>query len=169
MGKGKVIGITAALAGVAAASALLVHVNADERPQAKDGLLTPAPSGKPATAGGKGIIAGTLEPSLTYKKKNGVYVFTFTVKNQTERVQTITFTSGKKYDYILYRGKKKVKQFSEGKMFTQIYEERTLKQGEELSFQETFRGLKPGTYTLEWWLADKHWPTARAKVTFTVE
>ncbi|WP_031406708.1 BsuPI-related putative proteinase inhibitor [Geobacillus vulcani] len=169
MGKRKVIGIVAALAGMVAASALLVHVNADNRPQAKDHLLGPAPAGKPASAGGKGIIAGTLEPSLTYKKKNGVYVFTFTVKNQTERVQTVTFTSGKKYDYILYRDGKKVKQFSEGKMFTQIYEQRTLKQGEELSFQETFRGLKPGTYTLEWWLADKNWPNARAKVTFTVE
>ncbi|KDE45877.1 proteinase inhibitor [Geobacillus sp. CAMR12739] len=146
-----------------------MYTNGSDRPQAKDDLLGPAPAGKPAPAGGKGIIAGTLEPSLTYEKQNGAYVFTFTVKNQTERVQTITFTSGKKYDYILYRGKKKVKQFSEGKMFTQIYEERTLKQGEELSFQETFRGLKPGTYTLEWWLADKHWPTARAKATFTVE
>lgn len=169
MGKGKVIGIAAALAGVAAASALLVHVNADERPQAKDDLLAPAPSGKPAPAGGKGIIAGTLEPSLTYEKQNDAYVFTFTVKNQTERVQTVTFTSSKKYDYILYRDGQKVKQYSEGKMFAQIYEERTLKQGEELSFQETFRGLEPGTYTLEWWLADQNWPNARAKATFMVE
>ncbi|NNU83746.1 proteinase inhibitor [Geobacillus sp. BMUD] len=169
MGKRKAFGIAAALVGAAAASALFMYTNGGERPQAKDDLLGPAPAGKTEQAGRKGIIAGTLEPSLTYKKKNGVYVFTFTVKNQTERVQTVTFTSGKKYDYILYRDGKKVKQFSEGKMFAQIYEERTLKQGEELSFQETFRGLKPGTYTLEWWLADKNWPNARAKVTFTVE
>ncbi|MBB6283123.1 BsuPI-related putative proteinase inhibitor [Geobacillus subterraneus] len=169
MGKGKAIGIAAVLAGVAAASALFMYTNGSERPQAKDDLPGPAPAGKPAHADGKGIIAGTLEPSLTYKKENGAYVFTFTVKNQTERVQTVTFTSSKQYDYILYRDGKKVKQFSEGKMFAQIYEERTLKQGEELSFQETFRDLAPGTYTLEWWLADKNWPNARASVTFTVE
>ncbi|MEW5322175.1 BsuPI-related putative proteinase inhibitor [Geobacillus thermoleovorans] len=169
MGKGKTLGIIAALVGAAAASALFMYTNGSDRPQAKDDLLGPAPAGKPAQAGGKGIIAGTLEPSLRYEKENGAYVFTFTVKNQTERVQTVTFTSGKKYDYILYRDGQKVKQFSEGKMFTQIYEERTLKPGEELSFQETFRGLEPGEYALEWWLADRNWPNARAKVTFTVE
>ncbi|MGG1557860.1 MULTISPECIES: BsuPI-related putative proteinase inhibitor [Geobacillus] len=169
MGKGKMIGVAAVLAGVAAASALFMYNSGNERPQAKDDLLGPAPSGKPAPAGGKGIIAGTLEPSLTYEKQNGAYVFTFTVKNQTERVQTVTFTSSKKYDYVLYRDGQKMKQFSEGKMFAQIYEERPLKQGEELSFQETFRDLEPGTYTLEWWLADPNWPNARAKATFTVE
>ncbi|AGT33693.1 proteinase inhibitor [Geobacillus genomosp. 3] len=169
MGKGKMIGVAAVLAGMAAASALFMYSSGGERPQAKDDLLGPAPAGKPAPAGGKGIIAGTLEPSLTYETQNDAYVFTFTVKNQTERVQTVTFTSSKKYDYILYRDGQKVKQYSEGKMFAQIYEERTLKQGEELSFQETFRGLEPGTYTLEWWLADKNWPHARAKVTFTVQ
>lgn len=169
MGKGKMIGVAAVLAGVAAASALFMYNSGNERSQAKDDLLGPAPAGKPAPTGGKGIIAGTLEPSLTYEKQNDAYVFTFTVKNQTERVQTVTFTSSKKYDYILYRDGQKVKQYSEGKMFAQIYEERTLKQGEELSFQETFRGLEPGTYTLEWWLADQNWPNARAKVTFTVQ
>ncbi|RXS87324.1 BsuPI-related putative proteinase inhibitor [Geobacillus sp. PK12] len=169
MGNGKTIGIIAALVGAAAASALFMYTNSSDQPQAKDDLLGPAPAGKPAPAGGKGIIAGTLEPSLTYERQNDAYVFTFTVKNQTERVQTVTFTSSKKYDYVLYRDGQKVKQFSEGKMFAQIYEERTLKQGEELSFQETFRGLEPGTYTLEWWLADPNWPNARATATFTVE
>ncbi|ASS97985.1 MULTISPECIES: BsuPI-related putative proteinase inhibitor [Geobacillus] len=168
MGKRKMIGVAAVLAGVAA-SALFMYTIGSDQPQAKDDLLGPAPAGKPAPAGGKGIIAGTLEPSLTYEKQHDAYVFTFTVKNQTERVQTITFTSGKRYDYILYRNGKKVKQFSERKMFTQIYEQRTLKQGEELTFRETFRGLKPGTYTLDWWLADPNWPNARAKVTFTVQ
>ncbi|MGZ0087313.1 BsuPI-related putative proteinase inhibitor [Caldibacillus thermoamylovorans] len=169
MGKGKAFGIAAALVGAAAVSALFMYTNGGERSQAKDDLLGPAPADKAEQTGRKGIIAGTLEPSLTYEKENGAYVFTFTVKNQTERVQTVTFTSSQKYDYILYRDGQKVKQFSEGKMFAQIYEERTLKQGEELSFQETFRDLAPGTYTLEWWLADKNWPNARAKVTFTVE
>ncbi|WP_027408000.1 BsuPI-related putative proteinase inhibitor [Anoxybacteroides tepidamans] len=115
------------------------------------------------------IVAGTLQPSLTYQKQNKRYTFTFSVKNQTEREQKVTFTSGQKYDYILYRNGKKLKQFSEGKMFTQIYEERILKQGEELSFTETFPPLPKGQYTLTWWLADKNWPKAKATITFTVQ
>jgi hypothetical protein len=117
-----------------------------------------------------GIVAGTLQPSLTYEKKDdGHYVFTFTVKNQTEHEQKITFTSGQKYDYILYRDGKKVTQFSEGKVFIQIYQEHVLKQGEELAFTETIGPLPKGHYTIEWWLADRNWPNAKATLTFEVK
>jgi hypothetical protein len=117
-----------------------------------------------------GIVAGTLQPSLTYKKKDARhYVFTFTVKNQTEHEQKITFTSGQKYDYILYRDGKKVTQFSKGKMFIQIYQEYVLKQGEELSFTKTIGPLPKGHYTIEWWLADRNWPNAKATLTFEVK
>jgi hypothetical protein len=162
MGKGRTIGLAAIIAGAAAIS-MFFAFNNGERPKAKD----EAPHPKPQVD--KGIAFGTLEPSLTYEKKDGNYVVTFTVKNQTELVQTVTFTSGKKYDYILYRDGKKVKQFSEGKMFTQIYEERPLKQGEALVFTETFTDLPKGNYKLEWWLADKNWPNAKATIVFTVE
>jgi Intracellular proteinase inhibitor len=162
MGKGRMIGLAGIAVGVAAIG-MLFSYNGGERPKAKDETPQPNPQAE------QGIVAGTLEPSLTYEKKDGNYVVTFTVKNQTERVQTVTFTSGKKYDYILYRDGKKVKQFSEGKMFTQIYEERPLKQGEALVFTETFADLPKGNYKLEWWLADKNWPNAKATITFTVE
>jgi hypothetical protein len=162
MGKGRMIGLVGIAVGVAAVG-MLFSYNGGERPKAKD----EAPQPKPQVE--KRIVAGSLEPSLTYEKKDGTYVVTFTVKNQTERVQTVTFTSGKKYDYILYRDGKKIKQFSEGKLFTQIYEERPLKQGEALVFTETFADLPKGNYKLEWWLADKNWPHAKATITFTVE
>ncbi|BDG49086.1 hypothetical protein PspKH34_36470 [Parageobacillus sp. KH3-4] len=162
MGKGRTIGLVSMIAGAAAVSMLFTS-NSGEQPKAKDDASQTKPQAE------RGIIAGTLEPSLTYEKKGRNYVVTFTVKNQTERVQTVTFTSGKKYDYILYRDGKKVKQFSEGKLFTQIYEERLLKQGESLVFQETFSNLPKGKYKLEWWLADKNWPNAKAVITFTVD
>jgi Intracellular proteinase inhibitor len=162
MRKGQMIGLVGIAVGVTAIS-MLFSYNEGERPKAKD------EASRAKSQVERGMIAGALKPSLTYEKKDGNYVVTFTVKNQTERVQTVTFTSGKKYDYILYRNGKKVKQFSEGKFFTQIYEERQLKQGEELVFQETFADLPPGNYTLEWWLADKNWPNAKATITFTVE
>lgn len=162
MGKGRTIGLVSMIAGAAAVSMLFASNNG-ERPKAKDD----ASQTKSQTE--RGMVAETLVPSLTYEKKGGNYVVTFMVKNETERVQTVTFTSGKKYDYILYRDGEKVKQFSEGKLFTQIYEERPLKQGEALVFQETFANLPKGKYKLEWWLADKNWPNARATIEFTVE
>jgi hypothetical protein len=162
MGKGRMIGLAGIAVGVAAIGMLFSN-NGGERPKAKD------ETSQAKSQVERGMSNGTLKPSLTYEKKDGNYVVTFTVKNQTERVQTVTFTSGKKYDYILYRDGKKVKQFSEGKMFTQIYEERPLKQGEALVFTETFADLPKGNYKLEWWLADKNWPNAKATITFTVE
>jgi hypothetical protein len=162
MGKGRMIGLVSIAVGVAAIGMLFSN-NGGERPKAKD------ETSQAKSQVERGMSNGTLKPSLTYEKKDGNYVVTFTVKNQTERVQTVTFTSGKKYDYILYRDGKKVKQFSEGKMFTQIYEERPLKQGEALVFTETFADLPKGNYKLEWWLADKNWPNAKATITFTVE
>ena len=162
MGKGRMIGLAVIAVGVAAIGMLFSN-NGGERPKAKE----EASQAKSQVE--RGMSNGTLKPSLTYEKKDGNYVVTFTVKNQTDRVQTVTFTSGKKYDYILYRDGKKVKQFSEGKMFTQIYEERPLKQGEALVFTETFADLPKGNYKLEWWLADKNWPNAKATIMFTVE
>jgi hypothetical protein len=162
LGKGRIIGLMGIAVGVTAIG-MLFSGNGGERPKAKDDVS------RAKSQVERGMIAGALEPSLTYEKKDGKYVVTFKVKNQTKHVQTVTFTSGKKYDYILYRDGKKVKQFSDGKMFTQIYEQRPLKQGEELVFHETFTDLPPGHYTLEWWLADKNWPNAKATITFTVE
>ncbi|MBS2771316.1 proteinase inhibitor [Anoxybacillus rupiensis] len=114
------------------------------------------------------IVAGTLEPSLTYQKQNGRYLFIFSVKNQTEREQKVTFTSSQTYDYILYRNGKKFFQFSDGKMFTPVYEERMLKQGEELSFRNLLPPLPKGQYTITWWLADPQWPEAKATMSFSV-
>jgi hypothetical protein len=119
---------------------------------------------------GAGIVAGTLQPYLHVEKMGeGAYRFTFTVKNQTERPQKVTFTSGKKYDYILYRNGKKVKQFSEGKVFTQVYQEQVLKQAEELSFTETVTNLEKGHYKIVFWLADRNWPNAKAGAEFAVD
>jgi hypothetical protein len=162
MGKGRMIALAGIAVGVVAIGMLFSN-NEGEQPKAKD------EAARAKSQVERGMIAGALEPSLTYEKKDGNYVVTFKVRNQTERVQTVTFTSGKKYDYILYRNGKKVKQFSEGKLFTQIYEQHQLKQGEELVFQETFTNLPKGNYKLEWWLADKNWPNAKAAITFTVE
>jgi len=117
-----------------------------------------------------GVVQGTLEPRLEIEKVGKRdYKAIFTVKNQTERSQTIIFRSGQKFDYILYRNNNKVTQYSEGKFFTQVYQEVVLKQGEELQFTEVFANLEKGQYELIFWLADRNWPNVKAKAAFIVE
>ena len=119
-----------------------------------------------------GIVAGTLEPSLTYvENKNGSFDFTYEVKNQTEKVQTLEFTSGQRFDYDLYKDGKEIYQYSMDKMFILEYAQIELKQGEELTFNDTLKDLKPGNYEIEFWLADKDnaWPDAKTKISFKVK
>ncbi|PDZ94203.1 proteinase inhibitor [Bacillus cereus] len=110
-------------------------------------------STKQATKVSQGIVAGKIEPSLK-TLKNGGYNFEYTLKNQTEKVKEFTFSSGQKMDYILKdENGNKIKQFSEGKMFTQAIEKVSLVQGEEKTFGTIELGnLKKGTYQLEVWL-----------------
>ncbi|GAB6455405.1 hypothetical protein bcgnr5369_26580 [Bacillus cereus] len=108
---------------------------------------------KQVTKVSQGIVAGKIEPSLK-TLKNGDYNFEYTLKNQTEKVKEFTFSSGQKMDYILKdENGNKIKQFSEGKMFTQAIEKVSLVQGEEKIFGTIELGnLKKGTYQLEVWL-----------------
>ncbi len=119
-----------------------------------------------------GIVAGTLEPSLDYEKKeDGSIEFTYTVKNQTEKEQTLAFSSGQRFDYKLFKDGKEIYQYSMDKLFMLEYAEIFLAQGEELSFKDTLRDLKPGKYEIEFWLADKEqaWPDSRVRVGFEVK
>ncbi|WP_442596842.1 BsuPI-related putative proteinase inhibitor [Neobacillus sp. D3-1R] len=117
----------------------------------------------------RGIVAGTLEPKVTISNtKDQDYKWTYTVKNQTEKEQTLNI-SGSKFDYILKKDGKKIEQYSEGKNFIMIYVEKTLKQGEELTFEGDLKGLEKGKYELEIWLIDKNWPDAKTKMEFEVK
>ncbi|WP_051330757.1 BsuPI-related putative proteinase inhibitor [Aneurinibacillus terranovensis] len=95
------------------------------------------------------IIAGELAASL--KIDNGQFVFT--VKNQTEQVKTFLLHVGHPFDYLINNeAGEKVLQYSDGKMFAQSIVEKTLKQGEEMTFTEPIPQLKPGTYTVDFWM-----------------
>ncbi len=116
-----------------------------------------------------GIVAGTLEPKANIQKiKEGEYQWTFLVKNQTEKEQTVNI-SGSKFDYILKKDGQKVEQFTDGKHFIMLYQEIVLKQGEELTFSGYLQGLKKGKYELELWLIDRNWPDAKTTLKFEVE
>ncbi|RSK28909.1 proteinase inhibitor [Bacillus sp. HMF5848] len=140
----------------------------------------PTPNDDESNDGG-GIVAGTLEPSLTYEETgDGTYTFFFKVKNQTEQEQTLTFTSGQRFEYKLYKDGEHIYTYSMDKSFIQVMEEIKLKQGEEFLMEATVpdgngdlgapsEGLEPGNYKIEFWLVDDAWPDAKASVEFAVE
>lgn len=115
-----------------------------------------------------GIVAGSLEPKISLSNTEDDYKWTFTVKNQTEKEQIVNI-SGSTFDYLLKKDGKKLEQYTDNKKFIMIYIEKTLKQGEELTFSGEFLDLKKGEYELEVWLSDTNWPDARATVQFEVK
>ncbi len=118
-----------------------------------------------------GIVAGSLESTINYtKNKDGSYNFTYKVKNQTEKRQTLKYSSGQRFDYRLYKDGKQIYQYSMDKLFIMEYKEIELKQGEELTFIEKLENLKPGNYEIEFWLvAADMAETTKKKVQFNVK
>ncbi|TLS38171.1 BsuPI-related putative proteinase inhibitor [Pseudalkalibacillus caeni] len=117
-----------------------------------------------------GIAAGSLEPSLDLmSSEKSSFVFQYQIKNQTEQVQQITFPSSQQYDYVLKdKNGDALKQYSEGKMFTQAVKQVELAQAESMEFEIELSDLKPGTYTLEVWLTANGEKDYRQSVEFDV-
>ncbi|MCA1320246.1 hypothetical protein LC085_10040 [Bacillus tianshenii] len=110
-----------------------------------------------------------LEATLTYSPTGPDSVMLhFVVENTGNRSEKVTFTSGQRYDYILYKDGQRVEQFSEGKFFTMIFQEIMVTAGNEMSFDIPLKNLSPGNYKVIVWLADGNWPGARARLEFTI-
>jgi hypothetical protein len=116
-----------------------------------------------------GIWAGSLEPKLTVEPLNNQdYKWTYTVKNQTENEQIVN-VSASVFDYILKKDGNKVEQYTDNKKWIMVYREKTLKQGEELTFSGEFTGLTKGKYELEIWLIDSKWPNTKTTIEFEIK
>lgn len=116
-----------------------------------------------------GIVAGSLEPKVTVKSLgDGDYELTFTIKNQTERVQEITFNSGQQFDYELYHNLEKVKHWSADKSFIQMVQTIELKQGEELTYTDKLEDLEDGSYRVVFWLTSDNFKDIKADAEFHV-
>ncbi|WP_404459817.1 BsuPI-related putative proteinase inhibitor [Sutcliffiella horikoshii] len=110
-----------------------------------------------------------LEAKLTYSESGPDSVMLhFVVENTGDIAEKVTFRSGQRYDYILYRNGVRIEQFSEGKMFTMIYEEIMVNPGQELSFDIPLKNLQPGHHKVMVLLADSDWPGVRARLEFDV-
>ncbi|TKD68775.1 BsuPI-related putative proteinase inhibitor [Pseudalkalibacillus hwajinpoensis] len=122
-------------------------------------------------SGSSGIVAGSMEPSLTLEtKENGKVTFQYTIQNQTEQVQTITFPSSQKYEYKLYNEKgAHLKTYSADKSFVKQEEVLKVKQAEILEYPITIDQLSPGTYKLDVWLATEGKGDYKTTIDFTIE
>ncbi|MFE7063715.1 BsuPI-related putative proteinase inhibitor [Sutcliffiella sp. NPDC057660] len=110
-----------------------------------------------------------MEATLTYSPSGPDSVMLhFIVENTGSQPEKVTFTTGQRYDYILYRDGKRVEHFSQGKFFTMIYQEIMVPAGDEMSFDIPLTNLSPGNYKINVWLADKNWTSARAILEFTI-
>ncbi|MGD6776260.1 BsuPI-related putative proteinase inhibitor [Sutcliffiella horikoshii] len=111
----------------------------------------------------------SLEAKLTYSESGPDSVMLhFVVENTGGVAEKVTFRSGQRYDYILYRDGARVEQFSQGKMFTMIYEEIMVEPGQELSFDIPLKNLQSGRHKVIVWLADSDWPGARDRLEFDI-
>lgn len=121
------------------------------------GCGTAANDGKeeePGNTNGGGIVAGEMVQSI---REIGDYQFNLTIQNNTEQIQTLTFSSSQDYDYQIKDSSGEVLYtYSADKTFLQAIEEEILKQGERLEFQidatEALTYLEKGDYILEAWV-----------------
>jgi hypothetical protein len=90
-----------------------------------------------------------------YQTKEPV-TMTLTVINTSSTVQEFVFNSGKKYDFYLYRGRKLVWKWSQGKMFSQAISGLSLNPSQTLEYPGVFdqtlpsgKSIRPGRYQLK--------------------
>jgi|GEM_PF-3029853 hypothetical protein len=116
-----------------------------------------------------GMAAGKMEPSITYKEKNGQLIFTFTIKNQTAHLYNFRFESSQQLDYVI-KGKDSpfIKQYSKEHTFSKMPTSAPIKPGGTLSYDVTVTGLPKGDYTITFILTDKELKP-KATLSFTVK
>lgn len=95
---------------------------------------------------------GELESSLTKVNDDG-YSFKYVVTNNSKKEATLTFNTSQEFNYILWRKDAKgtmVYDYSKDKSFKKEFHEKTLKPGDEISYEiKLSQDYEPKTYILE--------------------
>ena len=97
-----------------------------------------------------GIAYFPLESKLELQSSK----FIFTIKNQNDRPEKLEFSSALEYDYkVIDQSGEVLKQRSKNMMFAQRLKTVTLKQAQELVYEEDYgkvvEGMVKGSYTIE--------------------
>lgn len=90
-----------------------------------------------------------------YKTKEPI-TMTLTVINTGSTAREFVFSSGKKYDFYLYRGARLIWKWSEGQIFSQAFSGLTLNPNQPLKYPNVFdqilpsgKMIRPGHYRLK--------------------
>ncbi|MEN9075978.1 MULTISPECIES: BsuPI-related putative proteinase inhibitor [Bacillus] len=77
--------------------------------------------------------------------------FNMSLKNQSERAVEFQFSTGQKFELVVYdSGHKERYRYSKDKMFTQAFQNLTLEPGETYDFSDVWKEIpEPGTYEVK--------------------
>lgn len=109
---------------------------------------------EPQQSQNRGIAYFGIQSTLKLVEDEHGKVFRFTLKNQNDRPEKLEFSSSLEYDYkVMDPSGKIVKQRSQDMVSIEKEKTITLKQGQELVYEEDYdtvtRGLEKGSYTVE--------------------
>lgn len=101
-------------------------------------------------------IAASFHATIETKAENNTMIIHYKIKNLSGKTKKLTFTSGLEADYIVYdlQGKK-VKQYSDEVMATQVMKEIELESNQEIGKEFTISDLPNGRYKIEVFLTAK--------------
>lgn len=93
---------------------------------------------------------GELAPTLLVHPANGRVEFALEVANRGEKRMELNFTSGQAYDFVVLDSVgRQLWQWSDGRMFTQAYQNKVIDGGDTLHLREQWQAkLAPGRYTV---------------------
>lgn len=91
----------------------------------------------------------SLEGALAVSVEPDAVDFAFTVTNRGTEPLTLHFPSGKLADIVVSNASGEVWRWSDGRMFTQAIESRSLTPGESLIHEAAWPDPPSGTYTAE--------------------
>ncbi|AUZ28651.1 proteinase inhibitor [Bacillus subtilis] len=77
--------------------------------------------------------------------------FNMSLKNQSERAVEFQFSTGQKFELVVYDSEHKERyRYSKDKMFTQAFQNLTLESGETYDFSDVWKEVpEPGTYEVK--------------------
>ncbi|SDZ74296.1 Immunoglobulin-like domain of spore germination [Thalassobacillus cyri] len=89
-----------------------------------------------------------LAVDATITPESDKVTFSFSMENQGDKAYDLGFSSGQKYEIVVKNEEgEEVYRYSEGQMFTQALETKTIEPGESISFEEVWSAdIKPGEY-----------------------
>jgi hypothetical protein len=126
-------------------------------------------AGQNTNGSGNGIVAGGMVPTLLEKSP---LVYQYQVKNQTEEVVILEFTSSQRFDYsVETKNGEQLFLFSSVASFLTVLGEEEVKQGEELKYEIDLNDLKlsQGEYVLTAWMTPKDGKMYTVSKEFTIE